>query len=91
MPHLFGFLQTSASAAVLVGFLALGVISYFLPWIIASHRAHPNKYPIIVINIFLGWTLVGWVVALAWSCSHIERQAQALAHENQFSDLRPLK
>lgn len=42
---------------------------YLLPTIIASNRSHPNVAPIAVINIFLGWTLLGWVVALAWSVS----------------------
>ena len=24
---------------------------------------------IFFLNLFLGWTLIGWVVALAWACS----------------------
>jgi hypothetical protein len=42
---------------------------YFLPWINAQLRHHRSKAAIAVINVFLGWTLVGWVIALAWSCT----------------------
>jgi hypothetical protein len=28
----------------------------------------PNKGSTIVVNVFLGWTFIGWVVALAMAC-----------------------
>ena len=40
---------------------------YFLPAIVALGREKRNKNAILLLNIFLGWTLVGWVVALVWS------------------------
>lgn len=51
-------------------FLAVLVIVYFLPGIIATNREHASAGGIWVLNIFLGWTLLGWVVALAWACAH---------------------
>ena len=42
---------------------------YLLPWWVAKGRKHPNVYSIAVVNIFLGWTFVGWVACLAWSLS----------------------
>lgn len=53
----------------LVALIALLVL-YFLPSVIGVSRAHNNTAAIIVINIFLGWTFIGWVVALAWSFTH---------------------
>jgi hypothetical protein len=51
-------------------FLALlGLAFYFVPWIVAASRQHNNQGPIAVVNIFLGWTLIGWVVALAMACT----------------------
>lgn len=38
---------------------------YCLPLIIGASRRVPNLGSLIVVNIFLGWTFVGWVVALA--------------------------
>lgn len=40
---------------------------YFIPTIIALIRNHESGVAILVVNALLGWTLVGWVVALAWS------------------------
>ena len=37
---------------------------YFLPIIISIFREHSNKTPIILITIFLGWTIIGWIIAL---------------------------
>jgi hypothetical protein len=44
---------------------------YFLPALIAASRSHHQFGPIVIINLFLGWTFIGWVVALAMSVSHI--------------------
>jgi hypothetical protein len=40
---------------------------YFTPWIIALMRGHRNKYAILTVNLFFGWTLIGWAIALAWA------------------------
>ena len=56
-------------------YLALLVIvafvlgTYLLPTIIASLRKHHQIASIAVVNLFLGWTLLGWVAALAWAVS----------------------
>ena len=54
-------------------FLVIFVL-YFIPAIVALKRDHPSKGGIIVLNIFLGWTFIGWVVSLAWSFSSTGRQ-----------------
>ena len=43
----------------------LSMLVYFAPSIVAWNRQVRNFGSVLVINIFLGWTLVGWVVALA--------------------------
>ena len=48
-------------------FLLLLIIIYFLPTIIANHRNHRNKLFIAILNLFLGWTLLGWLAFLIWS------------------------
>ena len=40
---------------------------YFLPTIIALIRKQPNALAIFLLNFFLGWTFIGWVVSLVWS------------------------
>jgi hypothetical protein len=53
------------------GLLLLGLLLwlYLLPWWVAKGRKHPNVYSIAVVNVFLGWTFIGWVICLAWSLS----------------------
>ena len=41
---------------------------YFLPSIVAASRRLPNVGSIVVVNLFLGWTLLGWVIAFAMAC-----------------------
>ena len=49
---------------VLIG--VLGYL-YFLPSIIASKTEHESG--VFILNLFLGWTLIGWVIALVWAVS----------------------
>ena len=46
------------------------VALYFLPTIIASIRGKRNGCAIFVLNLLLGWTFVGWVIALVWSIAY---------------------
>jgi hypothetical protein len=40
---------------------------YFLPVLIAVVNHHPRLAGIAVLDLMLGWTLMGWVLALAWA------------------------
>jgi hypothetical protein len=42
---------------------------YFLPTIIAILRRKANAGGIFVLNLLLGWTLIGWIGALVWALS----------------------
>ena len=48
-----------------------GLALYFLPTLIACGRGLYSRFGILMVNLFLGWTFVGWVAALsvlfAWS------------------------
>ena len=50
-PHMFGF----------------GFVLYFLPTIIAFGKSKRDAGAILALNFFLGWTAIGWVVALVWA------------------------
>ena len=56
----------------IAGFIILivSLIIYLLPSLIACERNHLNQIPILIINLFLGWTLIGWVLCLAWSLTN---------------------
>ena len=42
---------------------------YFLPTIIAAVRHSRSMLGIVLVNIFAGWSLIGWIIALVWSLS----------------------
>jgi hypothetical protein len=42
---------------------------YLVPTLIAAARHTENRIAIFNLNLLLGWTLIGWVVALVWSLS----------------------
>jgi hypothetical protein len=48
-------------------FLGFGFVMYFLPSIIALARSKRDLGAIVLLNFFLGWTMIGWVVALVWA------------------------
>lgn len=50
-------------------FVAIGLLVYLLPTVIAHRRQHRKAVGLFWLNFFLGWTLVGWVAALVWAVS----------------------
>lgn len=59
--------SAAAGGVVLLAILLLVFGFYWIPTIIALSRHTANKWTVLVINLFLGWTFIGWVVALAMS------------------------
>lgn len=46
------------------------LVTYFLPTAVAIRRGHHNQNSIAIVNFFFGWTLIGWVISLAWAASN---------------------
>ena len=67
---LISILAGDAATGFAIAFI-LGI--YFLPDWVAQSRGHPNRGSIFVLNLFLGWTFLGWVAALIWANSYIEK------------------
>lgn len=60
-------ISQSAEALAFGIFIGIAIFCFFIPYYLAGARNHPNKYPILAINLFLGWSLIGWVIALVWA------------------------
>ena len=45
----------------------IGFIAYWVPTLAANSNRHRNRTAIAMINLFLGWTVIGWAIALAWA------------------------
>lgn len=52
-------------AAIVMLVVAFAV--YFLPTFVAKKRNHSNATPIFLVNLFLGWVVIGWIAALIWA------------------------
>jgi hypothetical protein len=71
----------------------LMIATYFLPSFNAFSRKHPDRWPIFMLDLFVGWTIIGWVVSLVWSVSPITSpdtarvQAQPQLEEDKYQKL----
>ena len=50
-------------------FFFASVALYFLPTIVGAARKKTNLLGIFLVNFFLGWSVIGWVIALVWAVS----------------------
>jgi hypothetical protein len=50
---------------------------YCIPAFIALGRGHPNCIPILVVNLSLGWTVIGWVGALVWALKGRQKERES--------------
>ena len=56
------------------------LVPYFLPTIIAILRKKTSAGGIFVLNLLLGWTVIGWVGALIWSLSADARETTVIVN-----------
>jgi hypothetical protein len=56
---------------------SIGLAFYLVPSIVAFKISHPYRWLILFINVFCGWTVLGWFVLLILiilSCAELERR-----------------
>jgi fumarate reductase subunit D len=60
------FSAIGTTGRILLGLLVC-LTGYWLPTGVAIMRDRKNTAAIAMLNTFLGWTLLGWVIALVWA------------------------
>lgn len=60
-------------AALLIG-VVFALTLYFVPSIAAFKRRMPNRFAIFLLNLFFGWTVIGWFVALIWASVAVQHE-----------------
>ena len=70
--------------------LGLASAIYFIPGILANSRKINNEPAVWIVNLFLGWTLIGWVAALAMAASgatkvEVELQKKRAEYQNTLA------
>ncbi|MDP3651067.1 MAG: superinfection immunity protein [Rhodoferax sp.] len=73
-----GGLNTFGKFAAFSFFISAPAL-YLLPTYEAWKREQPNLTPIALVNVLLGWTLVGWVIAISWACKKQGSPTEAAA------------
>jgi Superinfection immunity protein len=55
------------SALFFFHFFGFWFVMYFLPSIIAFAKSKRDRLAIFLLNFFLGWSVIGWIIALIWA------------------------
>ncbi|MBD0257063.1 MAG: superinfection immunity protein [Cytophagales bacterium] len=66
-----------AVAVILI--FVLGAMLYFLPTILGWNKR--NVVAIFLLNLLLGWSLIGWIVALIWALAK-DATTTVVVHNN---------
>ena len=58
--------SASPACSVILGIavILVSIAAYWVPSFVAARRKVPNVGSVVVVNLFLGWTVIGWIVAL---------------------------
>lgn len=71
-------------------FIGYGIVYlYFLPYIKANSKKHPQTKAIYTLNIFAAWTIVAWVIALIWS--NTEEKENIIINQSTPNNTEDLK
>ena len=70
-------------AIAVFGVLGAMILFYFAPTIVCVQREHNNMTAIIVLNLFTGWTMIGWFVALVWACTDNIKKTNRTPHKRR--------
>ena len=74
----------SSVKVIFIVVIAIGI--YIIPTIVACKKGHPQKLAIALLNIFLGWTFIGWIGCLIWSVI----MPNGIEKKNKYEDLEKL-
>ena len=81
---------SSLLSLMVLAIVAASVALYLLPVLIGRVRRAPDIGAIAVIDILLGWTVIGWVIALAMAMRTPAPRGPALSHQPRPGSPPPL-
>jgi hypothetical protein len=76
---------SSVGVHLVVGlvFFAFLFCMYMLPTIVAAVRKHRQLAPIGLLNLLLGWSVIGWVAAMVWSVTSPQAPQTIIVQQTQ--------
>jgi hypothetical protein len=69
-------------------FVGLGGFAYLLPGYIAAFRNAPRFSSILGLNLFAGWTGLGWIATLIWSFVDTKKEAPQVIIQHMYTALQ---
>jgi uncharacterized membrane protein len=84
-------LETAVGSVLAAGILIsiFFILLYFAPTITAMLRKNPNIISIFLVNFLLGWTFIGWAIALIWAF-RVSNPEKIIIEKNKIDDRSPL-
>lgn len=70
--------NATAGLILILFFLTVSLFLYFIPSLVAHRNRKINAPAIFALNLLLGWTLVGWVVALVWAIAKEDKDLRGM-------------
>lgn len=74
----------NGALVVVAWIVAVFTFLYMLPWAVAATRGKSNQGAIGLLNFFLGWSFIGWVVALVMACSSEPQPVVMIQQNHQY-------
>ena len=76
----------NALANTSITFILLLGLLYFLPALISLLNGKSNTMAIFALNLFLGWTFIGWIVALVWALTNDTKPQSIIVNATSTSE-----
>ncbi|MBA3662031.1 MAG: superinfection immunity protein [Gammaproteobacteria bacterium] len=59
---------------------SFAVAIYFIPTFVAKYRNHHNLSAIFLMNLFFGWSFIGWALSLVWAMTRVISTSQPIVY-----------
>jgi hypothetical protein len=82
-----GFMILWGLFCLVLFLVSLGI--YFVPLFIASIRKHEQIVALGALNVLLGWTFVGWALAIVWALMNPRQPQVVMMPQSQFFPAQP--
>lgn len=69
-------------ATAIAWIFAVLTLGYLIPGAIATTRKHPSSVAVWCVNVLLGWSVIGWIVALIWALTTPQPQQIIINNTN---------
>ena len=83
-------MNTLIALALITILITAATVAYFLPALIARLRHSPDLTTVVILNLLLGWTAAGWIVALILAVRRAAPSIQVIGQINGHVPVLPL-